>query len=350
MFLGIEIGGTKLQLSVGGPAGELRDSVRAEIQPAAGAEGILQQLARLGQPLIDAHGVQRIGIGFGGPIDAAQGQVITSHQIAGWDQFPLATWCRDTFGLTTVLGNDCDCAALAEAHCGAGRGHNSVFYVTVGTGVGGGFVQHGQLMGAGRPAIAEIGHLRPGLHADQPDATVEQIASGWGIAAAAQRHVTGQAMQRFPTLEQAGTALSATQRRRKLADVREAEEEFAADLLERCHCQVDQITAQLVAQAAEEGNQLAQGILSHACQTLGWAIAQVVTLLAPEIVVIGGGVSLIGQQRFFSPVRREVARYVFPPLAHSYVIEPAALGEQVVVQGALLLAQASHRPNTSSIV
>ena len=237
-----------------------------------------------------------------------------------------------------MLGNDCDSATLAEARWGAGQGRQSVFYVTVGTGVGGGFVKDGQLLGAGRPAACEIGHLRPGLHADQIDATVESLASGWGIAAAAQQQVTGQAMHKFPTFAPDNAALSAVERRRQLADAREANEEHAADLLERCQCNVDQITAVLVAQAAEEGNLLAQSVINHACQVLGWAIAQTITLLAPEVVVIGGGVSLMGEQLFFAPVRREVARYVFPPLADSYAIEPAALGESVVVQGAVLLA------------
>ena len=79
-------------------------------------------------------------------------------------------------------------------------------------------------------------------------------------------------------------------------------------------------------------------MLAHACEVLGWAIAQTITLLAPEVVVVGGGVSLMGEQLFFVPLRREVARFVFPPLRDSFTIEPAALGESVVVHGALWLA------------
>jgi glucokinase len=79
-------------------------------------------------------------------------------------------------------------------------------------------------------------------------------------------------------------------------------------------------------------------VLDHACQALGWGIAQVVTLFEPEVVVIGGGVSLICESFFFGPVRAEAARYVFPPLAGSYKIVPAALGELTVVHGAIALA------------
>ena len=79
-------------------------------------------------------------------------------------------------------------------------------------------------------------------------------------------------------------------------------------------------------------------MLTHACQVLGWAIAEAITLLSPDVVVIGGGVSLIGESLLFAPLRTEVERYVFPPLLRSYEILPAQLGQEVVVHGALALA------------
>ena len=164
MFLGIEIGGTKLQLGVGdGRSGELVELVRADVEAEKGATGILRQIKQLGSRLIASHQIQGVGIGFGGPVDVSQGRVIKSHQICGWDNFHLSDWCRESFGRDVVLGNDCDCATLAEARFGAGQGRSSVLYVTVGTGVGGGFVHDGRLLGKGRPAASEIGHLRPGL-------------------------------------------------------------------------------------------------------------------------------------------------------------------------------------------
>jgi glucokinase len=83
---------------------------------------------------------------------------------------------------------------------------------------------------------------------------------------------------------------------------------------------------------------LAAEVLGRSCQVLGWAVAQTITLLAPEVVVVGGGVSLLGEELFFAPLREAVQRYVFPPLATSFEIVPAALGELVVVHGAIVLA------------
>ncbi len=117
-------------------------------------------------------------------------------------------------------------------------------------------------------------------------------------------------------------------------------EEFATDLLNRAGGKLDQVTGKVVAQAAGDGNQLALDVLNHACQVLGWAIAQIITLLSPDVVVVGGGVSQIGESLLFAPLRTEVERYVFPPLLRSYEIVPSQLGEDVVVQGALALAAA----------
>jgi glucokinase len=100
----------------------------------------------------------------------------------------------------------------------------------------------------------------------------------------------------------------------------------------------ERLNAKQVCLAAAEGNPAAVEIIKTACQTLGWAIAQSITLLAPECVVIGGGVSLAGDKLFFGPVRKSVEKYVFSGLLDSYRIEPAALGEEVVLHGALQIA------------
>ncbi|MEX2172711.1 MAG: ROK family protein, partial [Pirellulaceae bacterium] len=269
--------------------------------------------------------------------DRAAGSVTKSHQVAGWDDFPLARWCSETLGRPATIGNDCDAAALAEARLGAGQGAGSVFYVTVGTGIGGGLVVDGKLFGTGRPAIAEIGHLRPGLLADRPDRTVESLAAGPGIAAAAVARMTGVARP-LDSLGSLAVHSTRAQVQRRLADVQQTEAEYIADLLERSGGDSEQLTAKSVAQAAAEGNEIAREVLAHACQALGWGIAQVITLVSPEVVVVGGGVSLIGESFFFAPLRGEVERYVFPPLAGSYRLVPAALGELAVVHGALALA------------
>ena len=306
MFLGIEIGGTKLQFGVGSAdRGELTVFERAAIRPQDGADGIQRQIQGMVAPLLQRYDVKGIGIGFGGPVDMPTGRIVRSHQVDGWDGFPLVDWCRQTFGLPTSMANDSDMAGLGEARFGAGRGARVVFYSNVGSGIGGALLID-QRVYAGSVGIAsEVGHLRPGLQADNAQQTVESVASGWAIAAAA----------------------------RADADL--------ADRLQRQQGDPSKpLTGKSVAEAAGAGDKAALAIFSRATQTYGWAIAQMIALLAPEVVVIGGGVPLVGEALFFAPLREQVDRYLYPPLRGSYRIVPAALGEEVVVHGALALARA----------
>ncbi|HEX4150461.1 MAG TPA: ROK family protein, partial [Pirellulales bacterium] len=198
MLLGIEIGGTKLQLGVAaGDGTPLAALERFDVEPSRGAGGILSQIQTSAERLIGRHGVRAIGIGFGGPVDPLAGRVLKSHQIEGWQDFPLADWMRTAFGLPVCLGNDADLAGLAEGRFGAGKGTNPVFYITVGTGIGGGLIVDGQIYRGSGLGAAEIGHLRPGLNADQPDTSIESVASGWGIAAAAQAKLQGPVSHRL---------------------------------------------------------------------------------------------------------------------------------------------------------
>lgn len=339
MFLGLEIGGTKLQLGVGpGDGSPLVALERFDVKPEGGATGILAQIDQAAARLMGQHELEAVGIGFGGPVDPAAGRVVKSHHIEGWDDFALVEWCRQKFGLPVALGNDADVAGLAEARFGAGQGANPVFYITIGTGIGGGLILDRQIYRGNGAGAAELGHLRPGLHADRPDQTIESFAAGWGIAAAAQARLADPVSHRLSPLRSESGLRRPEDVRQRLIEVEEADEESAADLLERCDGQLDGLTAKIVAEAAAEGNALAQEVLSRAWQALGWGIGQMITLLAPEVVVIGGGVSLMGETLLFGPLRQEVRRYVFPPFLDTYRIVPATLGEEVVIHGALALA------------
>ena len=182
-FLGIEIGGTKLQFGVGAADdGKLTTLERADVCPANGATGICRQIQQIAAPLIAEYGVRAVGFGFGGPVDMAAGRVVKSHHVEGWDRFPLVDWCRETLGVPAGVGNDSDMAGLGEARFGAGRGHNVVFYTNVGSGIGGALVVHQRVYVGGAGIASELGHVRPGPQADTPDRIVETTSSGWAIA------------------------------------------------------------------------------------------------------------------------------------------------------------------------
>lgn len=311
MYLGIEIGGTKLQFGVGSGTGDaFVDFVRRDIDRKAGAGGIQRQILEVGRELVAKYGVVRVGYGFGGPVFGSAGIVQTSHQVHGWDRFPMVEWTERELGVPARLGNDCDVAALAEACYGAAKEVRTSFYVTVGTGIGGGFVIDRRIHGTDRPAAAEIGHLRPGLAARDRHETLESIAAGPGISE--------RLLRRLAT--------------------RPATDPEVVDLTRRAGGELSQLTTRHIGEAAAAGHPAAREVYHEATEALSWGLAQMVTLLAPECVVVGGGVSLVGEDLFFAPLRAAVATYVFPPLRESVRIVPAGLGESVVVHGALALA------------
>src|SRR5579884_3777561 len=295
MYLGIEIGGTKLQLGVGPDDGKLRGLWRGTVDVAAGPEGIRRQIVVAVPELLAKAGTERsdlrgVGIGFGGPIDDATRTVIKSHQIEGWDDFPLADWVSDVVGLPAALGNDADVAGLAEALHGAGKGLSPIFYVTIGSGIGGGFIIDGEIYrGVGRGA-AEIGHLVL-LELNEPSIVLETVASGWGIARRFTEHYNRA------------------------------------------------VTADAAATLVRSGDLEARRLLNDCWEWLAAAFRHVITLLCPRRIVIGGGVSLMGEDLLFAPLRRMVAERVFKPFAGLTDIVPAALGEEVVVHGAVALAR-----------
>lgn len=308
MYLGIEIGGTKLQLGLGDGNGVLDALWRGTVVPADAADGIRRQIEQAIPELLanakrKREELRGVGIGFGGPVDDATRSVIKSHQIQGWDGFPLAHWIEEMLGLPAVLGNDADVAGLAEALFGAGKGLSPIFYITIGSGIGGGLVINGEIYrGCGRGA-AEIGHIRvAGLQNLELD--LEELASGWAI----------------------------TNRARKSMF-------FSPRLQKLIHDTGGPITVQLIVQAAKQRDDTCWAILNHARAALAQAIAHVIALLCPRRIVIGGGVSLMGEELLFKPLRQMVAERVFQPFADCYDIVPAALGEAVVVHGALALAR-----------
>jgi glucokinase len=283
------------------------------VDVSAGGEGIRRQIVAAVPELFAHAGLDRsqlkaVGIGFGGPVDDATRSVITSHQIEGWDDFPLAAWVEELVGLPAALGNDADVAGLGEALFGAGQGLSPVFYVTIGSGIGGGLIVDGHIYRGTGKGAAEVGHLRIDGGRDTGVVTLESLASGWSIIAEARRRAA---------LPENSHSLLWT---------------LAGGDAER-------ITGSVVAEAARAGDLVAAAILHRACSALADALCHVITLVCPRRIVIGGGVSLMGDDVLFEPLRRMVAERVFRPFANCYDIVPAALGEEVVLHGALALAR-----------
>ena len=305
LALGIEIGGTKIQAGIGRADGTLlQPPVRRRVIREEGAEGIRRALMEMTAQALESAGLgwadlARVGIGFGGVLDSKRGVTLKSYQIEGWDNFTLRQWAQEQWRKPVVVENDAGTAGLAEALHGSGRGFNRVFYMTIGSGIGGGWIVDGRLDSGQGLGSAEMGHTWVPEPGSGKPTELEQLCSGWAIGQRAKRAENNARMAQL-----AGS--------------------------------VDAIDARIVYAAAEQGDKTALRILEETCRALGLAIGNVVALLHPQRVVIGGGVSLMGPL-FWDGLRQEVTARSMPVFAPGVDVVLAQLGEDVVVVGALCL-------------
>jgi glucokinase len=299
MHLGIEIGGTKLQVVLGDERASILKRCRFAVDRAGGAEGIRRQIEGAIPELAGSRKLNAVGVGFGGPVDWKTGKVVCSHQIEGWSEFDLAAWLKRLTGAPVFVDNDANVAGLAEAVNGAGVGFNPVFYVTLGSGLGGGLVVDGRIYHGASGGECEIGHVR----LDRSGTTLESRCSGWAVDA------------KIRALEatEPGSALCGM-----IGHSRGGE-------------------ARHLAAALRQGDSAARHILDETAEDLAFGLSHAVHLFHPEVIVVGGGLRGIGE-----PLRAAVEAVLGGFLMDAFKPGPRVLlsdlGEDVVPVGALLLA------------
>lgn len=298
-FAGIEIGGTKLQIVLGDAAGKIVQRHRLTVDSAQGASGIRKQIEATLAKILSATKPAAAGVGFGGPVDWKTGRICKSHQIEGWSEFDLGNWLHELTDVPVVVDNDANVAALGEALRGVGAGANPVFYVTLGSGVGGGLVVDGRIYHGARPGESEIGHVR----LDRRGTIVESRCSGWAVD----------------------------------AKIRELKTTEPSSLLVKLAGEDGGGEARHLAAALRRGDSAAERILRETAEDLAFGLSHVAHLFHPEVIVLGGGLSGMGE-----PLRAAVETALRPFLMEAFLPGPrvclAGLGEDAVPAGALLLA------------
>ncbi len=307
-YIGIEIGGTKLQLVSGNALGKVERRWRATVDPRAGGKGICRQIQAGLAELRKETEPQAIGVGFGGPVDWRTGRICCSHQIEGWDDFGLGEWLRKESGLPAAIDNDANVAALGEAKAGAGSSPLSataqdhidpLFYVTLGSGVGGGLVVGGKIYHGASPGESEFGHLR----LDRNGTILESRCSGWAVDA------------RIREAIRAGQNTPLT----KLASQNPGNE------------------ARHLGEALRQNDTIAITVVTEVADDLAFGLSHVIHLMHPCLIVLGGGLSLLGEP-LRAAVQAALPRYVMKAFHPVPVVRLAALREDSVPTGALILA------------
>lgn len=313
LYLGIDLGGTKIAAGVVSGQGEVRGLAQAATPAREGVAAVVRAMASVAREAAQSAGVgvKRLaggGVGAPGPMDVEAGLMVSPPNLPGWRDVALGRLLGRALGLNLALQNDANVAGLAEYRFGAGRGCSPLVYLTVSTGIGGAILLDGELLSGAGGAAGELGHMV--LLPDGPlcgcgnRGCLESLASGTAVARRA----------------------------------REVVRQFAPSrLTERFASRPSRITAAVVAELARDGDPEARRIIAEAMEHLGRGVAGVVNLLNPERVVIGGGLSSLGPV-LFDPVCRAVSRLANGLAAASVSVVPAELSPHSGVIGAAALA------------
>lgn len=312
--IGVDLGGTQIRAIRTDLNGLKVSRAQLETEARAGPRAVLQRIGdaiREAMQEADPEEVLGIGIGAPGPIDEA-GHLHDPPNLPGWNGSSLTKPILDQLHIPTYAGNDANLAALGELRFGSGQGLAHLIYLTVGTGIGGGVISGGELLLGAHGFAAEVGHQTldpdgPICGCGQPG-HLEALASGPAIARRARERLEAGAVSALGEYVEAGHGL----------------------------------TAKSVADAAQNGDKLARELLQEAGFYIGLGLVNLIHILEPQRILLGGGVSQAGEL-LFEPIRQTVRDRVMSPVYRQVEIQPAGLGEDVGPMGAVALVLQESR-------
>lgn len=317
VILALDFGGTKLSAAVV-PAAQVASADegasqwealrRVQTPASADAAYELATMLDLARGLLGGRAPLAVGVSFGGPVDSATGTVRLSHHVAGWEGVPMRSILTQTFGAPSAVDNDANVAALGEHRYGAGRGLRDLMYLTVSTGVGGGWVLDGRPWRGHEGMAGEIGHMvvdpRGPVCLCGKRGCVERLASGPYMAADAEERLRTE-----PDIDSSLRALWSGE--------------------------PGTLTGRDIAEAAAAGDALARELLLRGAWALGTGIGNAANLINPQRFVLGGGVTKAGKL-WWDEVRRVARATALPEVRFDVV--PARLGDDAPLWGAVVLS------------
>lgn len=310
LLLALDFGGTKhaAALAIQGET-EWLAIKRTLMTPNAARETDRAVMRSLIQELLNGVQPAAIGVSFGGPVHFPSGTVRLSHHVPGWENTPLRQWLQTEYNVPVLIDNDANVAALGEHRFGAGQGLQDLFYITVSTGVGGGWILNGQPWRGHESMAGEIGHIvvdpQGPICLCGKRGCVERLASG--------PYLAQQVREDLAQSPDRGSILRSISQN-----------------------QLDRLTALQVSQAANQGDELAQAAIRRSAWAIGVGIGNIANLINPQRFILGGGVTKSGD--LFWQMVQDTARHTALPEVN-FEIVPAALGDDAPLWGAIALAE-----------
>jgi glucokinase len=289
LFLGVDIGGTKVAAGLVDASGKIICKARAPMNAHGTAEeGLASVLTAMRDAMKQGQSAQPgfklggVGICSPGPLDPRTGVVINPPNLPCWRDFPLAARVSSEFGVPALVENDANAAGLAESIWGSGSGYQTVFYATLGTGIGTGLVMDGRIYNGRTGAATEGGHVTIDWRGPKcgcgKHGCIEVLASGPAIALRARAKVAADAKRGAPLLKAALNSL-------------------------------EKIQAEHVAIQWRAGNPLAKEILTETMDYLVVWLGNIIDLLEPDVIVIGGGIGQLASE-WFDYIRAKLPAWI----------------------------------------
>jgi len=307
----VDVGGTKVAAGLVDANGEISSHMRVPmVSNLSAQEGLSAVLAAIAKVLANGtEHVSGIGICAPGPLDPTTGVILNPPNVPCWRNFPLAESIQKTYYVPVRVDNDANAAALAETRWGAARGYRNVFYATIGTGIGTGIIFDGHIFHGRTGAAGEGGHVsidyRGPLCGCGKPGCIEVLASGTAIAKRARERIA------------AGCKSS---------------------ILELAAKNLDAVTGEVVGKAFAAGDPLATEILTETAEMIALWLGNMIDLLDPDIIVIGGGAAALFSP-FFDYLRQRIPHLTVNPHANEVPIVSSRYGTDSGIAGGAALCE-----------
>jgi len=313
LALGIDLGGTKILTAVANTQGEMLSRDHSITPASEGQQAVIKSiLDSVGRTLDQAHiaaaDLAAIGIGAPGLSNPETGILFTSPNLPGWKDVPLRDIIEKELGRKAFLINDGNAAAVGELYFGAGRGARNFIYITVSTGIGGGIIINGKIYTGSTGTAGELGHIV--INDKGPVCNCGNVGC-WETLAS-------------------GTALAREARHM-------VKKGAATSILKYANGKIEKINAEAIHEAAQAGDKLANELIAQIAYYLGVGLANLINIFNPEAIVIGGGLSNIGDM-LLEPAFEEAGRRAFPQAYKAVSFAHAELGRNSGVLGAAAFA------------
>ncbi len=313
LYAGVDLGGTKILVLVADTRGSVLGTARVPTMATQGPESVIGRIvdavhAAAAGAQVATSELLGAGVSAPGPIDTSEGVITDPPNLPGWHNVPLARILRERLGIPVVLENDANCGAVGEHMFGAGRGYRHMLFVTISTGIGGGIIINNELYEGASGAAGEVGHI--GVSVDGPTCgaghvgCLEAFASGTAIAARARAMIAAGGLPRTARIAEHDPPLS----------------------------------AKTVQMAAEQGEAEASAIIASAGRYLGIGLASLINVFNPQAIVLGGGLTNMGDAILGPAVETARTRSFAQSFVDVRIVE-GELGERVAALGAIAVAR-----------